>query len=230
MRSPFMRRPREKLADLAPERRLRHQFGLLQQRAQIEWCGEHRKPAVRTARPLLTWPIPIKLDPVVIGIAQIERFAHAVIGSALERNIGRDQTSKRISQCGGGRIQHGQMVEARGTRRWWIAAAAFPRIEPDVMVIAAGGNKCCLRSPALHQLEAERAAIEVQRAINIGDLEMDMANANAGVNGSYTHSARLCGESAGKRRHAQCRDAVSRPTQHLKREAMERETVSRFRD
>jgi hypothetical protein len=49
------------------------------------------------------------------------------------------------------------------------------------MVIAAGGNKGRLRPPALHQLEAEHAAIKAKRAIDIGDLEMDMADADAGI-------------------------------------------------
>ena len=73
------------------------------------------------------------------------------------------------------------MIEPGSARRWWTAAAAFPGIEADVMVIAAGGNKCRLRPLALHQLEAEHAAIKVKRVIDIGDLEMDMADANAGV-------------------------------------------------
>jgi hypothetical protein len=49
------------------------------------------------------------------------------------------------------------------------------------MVIAACGDKCRLRSAPLHQLEAEHAAIELQRPIKLGDLEMDMADAGAGI-------------------------------------------------
>src|SRR5262249_46425713 len=122
------------------------------------------------------------------------------------------------------------MIEPGAARRRWIAAAAFPVIEPDVMVIAAGGNKSRLRPPALHQLEAEHASIKVKRAIDIGDLEMDMADANAGIDGSCTHSASLCGRSAGERSHAQGGDAIARPAQHLKTKAVEREALSRLRD
>src|SRR5215471_9510173 len=135
MRLPFMWRRPEKPSDLpAGDRRLRRSFGLLEQRDQIERRGKHRKLAVRIARPLLARAIPIKLDAVVIRIAQIERFAHAVIGSALERNLGRHQTPQRVGECGAARIEHGQMIEPGAARRRWIAAAAFPGIEPDVMV------------------------------------------------------------------------------------------------
>ena len=72
------------------------------------------------------------------------------------------------------------MIEPGAARRRWIAAAAFPGVESDVTVIAAGGNKGRLRPPALHQLEAKHAAIKGKRAIDIGDLKMDMADATPG--------------------------------------------------
>jgi hypothetical protein len=77
---------------------LPRQFRLLKQRDQIERSGEHRKFAVCRAWPLLARPVPVELDAVVIGIAQIERFAYAVIG-ALERNVGCDQTSQRSASA-----------------------------------------------------------------------------------------------------------------------------------
>ena len=63
---------------------------------------------------------------------------------------------------------------------------ALPGVEPDVMMIAAGGNERRAAHP-LHQLETEHAAIEVQRAIEIGDFEMHMADANAGIDRSVCH-------------------------------------------
>jgi hypothetical protein len=58
-----------------------------------------------------------------------------------------------------------------------------------VVMLAAGGNKRRLPADALHQLEAEHAAIKIKRAIEIGDLEMDMADANAGIDRSVFHVA-----------------------------------------
>ena len=40
--------------------------------------------AAGRARPLLTRPVPIELDPVAVGIAEVERLADAVVGGALE--------------------------------------------------------------------------------------------------------------------------------------------------
>ena len=73
------------------------------------------------------------------------------------------------------------MVEAGragGRRR---GAAAFPGVEPDVMMVAAGGDESGLLPQALHQLKTEHAAVERQRAIEIGDLEMHVADAYPGI-------------------------------------------------
>src|SRR5579871_291482 len=142
---------------------------------------EHRQPAVGSARPLLGRPIPIELDAVVVGIAQIKRFAHAVVGGALERDLGFDEPAQRIGEARAGRIQNRQMIEAGGTERRWCAAAALPGIEPDMMMIAARGNERRLRTDALHQVETEHAAIKGERAIDVGDLEMDVTDAHSAV-------------------------------------------------
>ena len=55
-----------------------------------------------------------------------------------------------------------------------MAAFAFPGIQPDMVVIAAGRNECRAGTEALHQLKSEHAAIKSERAIEIGDLEMNM--------------------------------------------------------
>ena len=64
-----------------------------------------------------------------------------------------------------------------------MAAFALPGVEADVVMIAAGRNERRARAHALHQLKAEHAAIEAERAIEIGDLEMDMPDPRAGDDG-----------------------------------------------
>ncbi len=39
---------------------------------------EHGQTAVRAARPLLLWSIPIKLHPVCVGVAEINGFTDTV--------------------------------------------------------------------------------------------------------------------------------------------------------
>ncbi len=47
------------------------------------------------------------------------------------------------------------------------------------MVMIAAGRNERRAGPLLHQLEAEHAAIKSQRAFEVGDLEMDMADARS---------------------------------------------------
>src|SRR5436305_7554162 len=61
-----------------------------------------------------------------------------------------------------------------------MAAFAFPGVEPDMMVIAAGRNERRAVAHPLHHLEAEHAAVEPQRPIEIGDLEMHMPDPRTG--------------------------------------------------
>src|SRR6185312_17371109 len=58
---------------------------------------------------------------------------------------------------------------APGRRR--RAAARLPGVEADVVVVPACRDKCRFGAEALHQLEAEHAAVEVERTLDVGDLE-----------------------------------------------------------
>ncbi len=65
-----------------------------------------------------------------------------------------------------------------------------------MMVIAAGRDERRLAAIALDQLKAEHAAIKAERALDIGDFEMDMADANTRVDwlGENRGAKRLLGE------------------------------------
>ena len=65
-----------------------------------------------------------------------------------------------------------------------MAAFALPGIQPDVVVIAARRNERRLVAVALHDLEAEHAAIKSQRAVEVGDFQMDVSDAGASDDGS----------------------------------------------
>jgi hypothetical protein len=53
---------------------------------------------------LLLRPIPIKLDAVLVRIAQVKRLADAVIAGAVERNTGLDDAMERVRKRGPGRV------------------------------------------------------------------------------------------------------------------------------
>jgi hypothetical protein len=57
------------------------------------------------------------------------------------------------------------------------------------MVIAAGAEKRGGRSQPRRQLEAEHAVVERERAIEIGDFQVDVADVDAGIDGSAMRSS-----------------------------------------
>src|ERR1700686_1618221 len=120
---------------------MRSGFSLPQQVFKIEPVREHRKRAIRLARPLFLWPVPIELDAVLVGVAQIQRLADAVIAGAIELNAGADHAMQGIGQCRPRRIENCGVKQARRSRWRRMAAFAFPGIEPDMMMIAAGRDE-----------------------------------------------------------------------------------------
>ena len=75
------------------------------------------------------------------------------------------------------------MIETGGSRRWRGSAQAFPSIEPDVVMITAGRNECRLPSVTLGQLKTEHATIKAERAFEIRNPQVNMANPRGGMNG-----------------------------------------------
>lgn len=71
----------------------------------------HGQLAVRGARPLFLRFVPIEFHPVLVGIAQVQRFADAMVGRAVERDARRNQPPQRIGQCRAGRIENGGMIQ-----------------------------------------------------------------------------------------------------------------------
>ena len=77
-----------------------HASPLPQQIVEIEPLREHRQRPVRRARPLFLGPVPIQLDAVLVGIAQIKRLADAVVAGAVERNSGLITRCKASASAG----------------------------------------------------------------------------------------------------------------------------------
>src|SRR5713101_30048 len=151
-----------------------------QQIVEIEPPGDHVERAVRRARPKLLPPVAIELDPVLVGVAQVERLAHAMVGSAVERNAGLDQAAERIRKRGARRIEDREMIEPGGPGRRRRSAQTLPGVERDVMMIPAGRDEGGA-GPPLGELKTENAAIEFQRPLEIGDFEMHMADPDSAI-------------------------------------------------
>ena len=61
------------------------------------------------------------------------------------------------------------------------AAFRLPRVQADVVVVAAGGDERGLVAVAEHQLEAEHALVEGERAVDVAHLEVNVADVNARI-------------------------------------------------
>ena len=79
------------------------------------------------------------------------------------------------------------MKKPRGASWRRRAALALPRIEPDVVVIAARGDKSRVRAIPLCKLESEHTAIEVEGALEISYFEMYVADTHRGVDWALFH-------------------------------------------
>jgi hypothetical protein len=90
-----------------------------QQRRQVEAAGCHLD-LVSAERPRRTRPISIELQPVALGIGEVEGFADGVIGKAVElqATVGRDsqprselratgEQQRGMEEPGGARCAHG---------------------------------------------------------------------------------------------------------------------------
>lgn len=163
-----------------------------QQGLEIQRGGDHREFAVGGVGPVFTRAIPVEFDAVLVGIAQVEGFADAVVAGAFEGNAGVDQAPQGVGQIGAGGVEDREVEETGGARCGRVAAEAFPRVETDVVVIAAGGDEGGLGAVALGEFETEHAAVEIECALQVGDLQMDVADAGTGGDGRRgSHASRV---------------------------------------
>src|ERR1700690_1118897 len=116
------------------------EFG--QQIMQVERVREHLQAAVRPLRPLVLRPVPIKLDAIVVWVAQVKRLGDAVVAGAFERDLGDDQPAQRVGEQRTGRVENGGMVKAGGAGGRRRAAQALPGVQAQMMVVAAGRDEC----------------------------------------------------------------------------------------
>src|SRR5262245_48540358 len=84
------------------------------------------------------------------------------------------------------------MVKAGGALRGRRSASALPGIEAKVMMIAAGRYKS-RAWPACGERKSQHPAVEIERPLQIGNLQMDMADPDPGVDGGELKSLFLKG-------------------------------------
>ena len=104
---------------------------------QIELAREHRQRSIRLARPFRLRAVPVQLDAVLVGIAQVQRLADAVVAGAVEldaRLAARDAAHRPAPR--------GSDTESRcETARWCRAPADGRLCSPRCSARCGGDNR-----------------------------------------------------------------------------------------
>lgn len=132
--------------------------------------------------------VAVEFHAVVIRVVEVERLAHAVVGGTVEADAGLLEAAQGVCERGAVGIENGGVIESGVSGCWRAAAEAFPGVEADVVVVSARGEKRGGGAEALHDFKAEDIAVETDRAFQIRHLEVDVADADAGVDGGRVHA------------------------------------------
>lgn len=127
--------------------------------------------------------VPVEFDSVLVGVAEVEGFAYAVVGGAIEGDVGFIKAVEGVCEVGSGGVEDGEVEEAGGVGWRRGSAEAFPGIQADVVVIAACGDEGRAGAVALGDVESEDAAVEGEGSFEIGDFQVHVADADLWVDG-----------------------------------------------
>lgn len=144
---------------------------------------EHVQAAIGTVRPLFLWPVPIKLDPVVVGVAEIEGLADAVIRRSIKRNSGINHSTERGCQLRSCWIQNGDMIQP-GRARWRrLAPVALPCVQSDVMVVTSRRQKRGLKAIPLGDFKPDHIPVKCHRTFKVGHLQVNVTDPHVRIFG-----------------------------------------------
>lgn len=155
---------------------------------EIERSRIHCQLAFRISGPLLLRTVPVELNTVAVGIAQIEGFADTVVGCSIELYSGAQQAFKGVAQLCLRGVDNGEMIQPGCASRRRISVFALPGVQTDVVVISASGEEGCGVAHALRDVEPEDAVIEGKRAIHVGHLQVNVAHAHAVMDRLSAHA------------------------------------------
>src|SRR5688572_24638175 len=79
------------------------------------------------------------------------------------------------------------MIQTRRAERGWTSPGTFPCVEANVVMITARRNERRLTTESLLQFESKNVAVELQRPLQIGHLQVNVPDAHSRVNGCVWH-------------------------------------------
>src|SRR5262245_9381470 len=103
-----------------------------------------------------------------------------MVARAFKRDFCDDKPAQGVGEEFAGRVKNGRMVKPGGPGPGRRSAPALPGIEAEVMMIAAGRYKG-RTWPACGERKSQYPAVEIERLLQIGNLQVDMADPHPGV-------------------------------------------------
>ena len=113
-----------------------------------------------------------------------------MVGAVVDRDAVVEQPLDGAAELAAVGVEERDVVEAGVAGRRRRGAGALPRVDPDVVVVVAGGEEGGVEAdlaPVGGHAEAERVAVEGERAVEVGDPEVHVADADGGVDGFGVH-------------------------------------------
>src|SRR6266542_870721 len=116
---------------VASRSRLRFTSARLREQAlDVEREGDHGDaPTFLRTRPFLLRAVAIELDAILVGIAEIDRLADAVVARTVERDAGVQNGAHRLRQGPAIRIADRDVEESGRPTRRRRATFRFPRVQ-----------------------------------------------------------------------------------------------------
>src|SRR5207247_6034126 len=104
-----------------------------------------------------------------------------VVGRALEPHSRVEDATHRRGERASVRVEDREVIQAGGPWRRARCSPPCPRVEPDVVMIAAGREKHSGSPVSAGHLEPEHVPVEGKGAVQVGDGQMDVTDVGAGV-------------------------------------------------
>src|SRR5215218_856763 len=160
---------------------------------EVEVVGLEDRLAV-VVEPLPARPVVVELDAVAVGVVQVHRHRAAVVGGMVGREAVVDEAADRLCQLAPVRVDERDVVEPGVVGVGGRRPGALERVQADVVVVVACRQKDGRQAPRPavgDDLEAEGVAVERQRAVDVHHAEVDMADADGGVDGFVAHGGQF---------------------------------------
>src|SRR5713226_272113 len=153
-------------------------FGLQafsQQAFEVQPLAAEAEVAIFVPGPLILGAVPGQLQAIAVGISQVQGLVGAVIVDAVKRPPGLGEASKGVTQRGSRRVEDRDVIQAGRAGGRGRAAFRLPRVEAEVVVIAACRQEQSVWHAKDH-VKSKDVDIEVVHAVDVRRLEVDVAD------------------------------------------------------